>query len=60
MRVFNEGTSTFDEFLNKRLNKEYSISKDYSLELDENNVFKYVNLECIKCNSHIIEAITTD
>ena len=44
----------FNKTLNKRLNQESSFSNDYSLELDENNTFKYINPECPKCGSHKI------
>ena len=51
---FEDGKPNFDEILNKRLNKESSFSKDYSLEFDENNVFKYINPSCPKCDSYKI------
>ena len=51
---FMDEKPNFDEILNKRLKQESSLSKDYSLELDENNTFKYVNPECPKCGSHKI------
>ena len=44
----------FKKTLNKRLNQESSLSNDYSLELDENNTFKYINPTCPKCGSHKI------
>ena len=34
---FMDKKPNFDEILNKRLKQESSLSKDYSLELDENN-----------------------
>ena len=51
---FMDGKPTFKKTLNKRLNQESSLSNDYSLELDENNTFKYINPECPKCGSHKI------
>ena len=51
---FMDGKPNFDETLNKRLNQYSSLSNDYSLELDENNTFKYINPECPKCGSHKI------
>ena len=51
---FMDGKPNFNETLNKRLNQETSLSNDYSLELDENNTFKYINPECPKCGSHKI------
>jgi len=51
---FMDEKPNFDEILNKRLKQQTSFSNNYSLELDENNTFKYVNPECPKCGSHKI------
>ena len=41
---FDDGQPNFEDILNKRLNKDVSLKKnDYSMELDENNTFKYIN-----------------
>ena len=44
----------FDEVLKKRLNEDISLNNSNSIELDENNIFKYVNPSCPKCGSHKI------
>ena len=44
----------FDEILKKRLKEEVSLDTNNSIELDENNTFKYVNPSCPKCDSHKI------
>lgn len=38
---------TFNKNLNQRINQESSLTKDYSLELYENNIFKYINLNVL-------------
>lgn len=51
---FVDGKPNFDEVLKKRLNEDISLNNSNSIELDENNTFKYVNPSCPKCGSHKI------